>query len=1279
MPEPLESRIAPALGAFVSLSELTPSDGFVIAGEGDGVGLGTAVSSAGDLNGDGFADFVVAAPYFDGPANDSGAIYVIFGRAGAFGQEFSPSSLDGVNGFRIEGDRENQRLGLHISSAIDVNGDGFDDLVLGDPSSAPDGSYTGACYTIFGHLGPFAPSLPLPSLDGTNGFKLTGGRDIIHPGIAVGGGDVNGDGFDDLLVGVYDIPGDPDVPYSYSSSGVCVVFGHGAPFSSSTDISTLGPDAAFRISGLYVNSYNQMGLTGPADVNGDGFDDIIIGDSSEGSVHVIFGHARPFPRTISPYKLNGHNGFSVTRGYYDGDFGETVSSAGDVNGDGFDDLLIGAPGYYGYGEYSRSYSGVSYVVFGQGGAFPKEFSVSRLDGTNGFEFARGRVDVALGISAAGDMNGDGFDDLIVGSPNEFNGFYGQFGGAAYVIFGHDGAFPRTLQPSQLNGRNGFTIEAANDGERVGSSVSGIGDINGDGFDDLIVGAPDAYSSESMFGGRAYVVFGPLRGLGNEASFLDSDGDLVTIHIEHGLLRPSDFTFANSEGAMPGGRTLNSLTLPDVTTSITIHARQTAGQGDGFTSVGFLEGTGSALNRVLVDGTLGGLAAKSVGSLTVRAFGSPDDTLHTVIRHDVGTFSVDEDFTGSIEIGGSLGTLKVGGAIHDADISIHKNVRRLAVKGGISDANIRVLGTEEWLPSKNRPARTVEVINVGGDIGRTDFLFGYDSFGLPSRADAQLGTLTVHGRWTASNLALGVLAGSDQLFGTSDDSVIGGGSAAVLSAIGRLVIHGGVGGSSADGDYFGILAEHIVSGRIAGNRLKLSNGADKVALGATGDFELQDGLPRSSDPPLISVVTPSDLNGRRGFQIRGIRGVYLSLSAAGDINGDGFGDVVAGAFGGGGDYHGSAYVVFGKSSGFPPVIDVTSLDGQNGFAIDGPGNRFSYFGQSVSSAGDVNGDGIDDLIVGASGARTGTSRGAAYIIYGTRSGFAPSIAVNDLNGTNGSILNDGERDKFGFSVSGVGDVNGDGLADILVTAAYDGFDDAGAAYLVFGKRGGFGPTFNVSKLNGSNGTRIVSSAKIAAITYASSAGDVNGDGFDDFAIGTSIYGSDSGPRFVVFGAPAALGATFDLLTLDGTNGFVVSGNDTVAGAGDINGDGFDDLAFNDSYNSFVVFGHAGPFTSPFPGIFDGQNGFYLDSSKIHNFGGFASLASAGDVNGTASVTWSVAASHTIRITIASCPLDRLPMSFWGRAVGSRPPSTSPHWRVPLDSKSTPDHSQQARAT
>ena len=157
IPEPLESRIAPALGAFVSLSELASPQGFYLTGEAGGHSLGAVVSGAGDMNGDGFRDFIVSDPYFDGPTAASGAVYVIFGAPGVTGGGFDLSALDGRNGFRIDGNQEGSSLGLHVSAAGDINGDGFDDVVIGDPHYR-NGDCSGIAYVILGHTGSFAPS-----------------------------------------------------------------------------------------------------------------------------------------------------------------------------------------------------------------------------------------------------------------------------------------------------------------------------------------------------------------------------------------------------------------------------------------------------------------------------------------------------------------------------------------------------------------------------------------------------------------------------------------------------------------------------------------------------------------------------------------------------------------------------------------------------------------------------------------------------------------------------------------------------------------------------------------------------------------------------------------------------------------------------------------------------------------------------------------------------------------------------------------------------------------
>ena len=152
------------------------------------------------------------------------------------------------------------------------------------------------------------------------------------------------------------------------------------------------------------------------------------------------------------------------------------------------------------------HSGESYVVFGNDAGFDAILNLSDLDGSNGFvinginKFDRS----GYSVSGAGDVNGDGFDDVIVGaSCADPNGIYS---GESYVVFGSDAGFDATLELSSLNGSNGFILKGIAAYDNSGHSVSGAGDINGDGFDDLIIGAPYADSS-GVYSGESYVVFG----------------------------------------------------------------------------------------------------------------------------------------------------------------------------------------------------------------------------------------------------------------------------------------------------------------------------------------------------------------------------------------------------------------------------------------------------------------------------------------------------------------------------------------------------------------------------------------------------------------------------------------------------------------------------------------------------------------------------------------------------------------------------------------------------
>ena len=301
-----------------------------------------------------------------------------------------------------------------------------------------------------------------------------------------------------------------------------------------------------------------------------------------------------------------------------------------------------------------------------------------------------------------------------------------------------------------------------------------------------------------------------------------------------------------------------------------------------------------------------------------------------------------------------------------------------------------------------------------------------------------------------------------------------------------------------------------------------------------------GLPVAQDDGLpAAALELSTLNGANGFTINGIDQDDLSgisVSAAGDINNDGFDDIIIGAVEA--DPAGESYVLFGSASGFAPEVNLSALEfgtGDSGFVIKGVGEN-NRSGGALSGAGDVNGDGIDDSILGGSGA---LPAGEAYVVFG-RDTTQPGVSFDSVfelstlgsgTGDNGFVITGiSAFDSFGVSVSSAGDINGDTYDDLIIGATGadpGGRDRAGASYVVFGRDTSlpgesFGASFKVSSAFQDGRAFVINGIEATDFSgrAVSGAGDVNGDGVDDLIIGASDADRggqrDIGESYVVFG-------------------------------------------------------------------------------------------------------------------------------------------------------------------
>ncbi len=436
-------------------------------GEKDNDNAGYSVAMAGDVNGDGYGDILIGAYLNSEGGSNNGQVYLILGGPTGWTTDIDLGKADAS----WWGEANDDYAGFSVAGAGDVNGDGFDDIIVGAYGSDDAGTDGGQVYLIFGKADGWQMDMSLGKVDAS----ILGTDKAEQAGYSVAGvGDVNGDGFDDILFGANsnDVNGD-DSGRSY------LFFGKADGWN--MDMKDGNADAAF----YGVNSYDSSGtsVAGVGDVNKDGYDDIIIGapynddnTGDAGAAYVFFGK-------ISGWAMDMNLKSADVRLYGEGKedhAGEAVAGAGDVNGDGYNDILVGAP--QSNCDGTRGYCGQTYLILGMATGWVTPHVVDTADAS--FWGEHDKDFSGKSLSSAGDVNGDGYDDFLIGAPKDYDS--GSDSGQAYLLLGKPFGW---AMDADLGLASYASFQGESDSALAGTSVAGGADVNGDGIPDLLIGSP----------------------------------------------------------------------------------------------------------------------------------------------------------------------------------------------------------------------------------------------------------------------------------------------------------------------------------------------------------------------------------------------------------------------------------------------------------------------------------------------------------------------------------------------------------------------------------------------------------------------------------------------------------------------------------------------------------------------------------------------------------------------------------------------------------------------
>lgn len=852
--------------------------------------------------------------------------------------DFVVAGLD-VNAVAVElRTATGRRLTYSVEEALDASG---------EPVSVEFGLVDGRLVITVAEYDAALPVTVKNLLTGAANTVLQGNTVDLLFGSDVSVGDVNGDGFADVVVGAQSWDG------GQIDEGAVLVF-HGGPGGiASNGAGALVPNAVIESNLAGFHFPTSLAVIG--DVDGDGFDDIAAGETRWdpvnppastqlwGAVWIFEGSALG----ITASNLS-HSDSSLYSGVQGAALGVSVAGAGDCNGDGFSDMVVGA--WLWSDDPAQPSEGMAWVVLGS------ETGISQDGGL--IEGNQAQAYAGLNVAGVGDVNGDGFDDIAVGAPFLDHGEPDE--GAVVIFHGNDGGIDSN--PTEALADAADSLIEGNLDFNTFSSFSGAGDINGDGYGDLVVGSGLWGDSPSHPGeGVALVYHGGPMGIPSNGSA--SAADVADTVIEG---NPSPHGGIELGDQVAGVGDVN---------------------GDGFSDL--VLGANRFANGDVDEGALFVFHG--------RQGGIPNSRTNPV-----------EEVADNVIEGNSAGLFLGGTRPAAGDVN----------GDGYSDL---VAPVPHYAASEHAEG-AVLIYHGGGDVPRSDPDARYDEpianshLGYPA---AGVGDLNGDGYadFAAGAPLDGGWMGKVHVFYGSPGAVL---TTPDWSYVGSFV--GGRTGQSVasagdvNGDGFGDLA----IGTPELSNPEIQEGRVEVFYGSAS------GLSSSPSWFFEADVDHADL----GWHV----------ASAGDVDGDGYGDLIVGApeYSEGQSYEGRAYLFFGSASG---------LSASPGWTYQSD-VASAFFGLTVTSAGDVNADGYGDVVVGAPFYELGQiNEGAAYGFYGGPNGLPDT--------PNWFIQTNRDEAWYGFALAGIGDVNGDGFSDVAVGAPYDTNDQTreGRVFVYNGSAGG----------------------------------------------------------------------------------------------------------------------------------------------------------------------------------------------------------------------------------